>query len=131
MGIIVNWDEKDNHILYYTFKDEWTWEELSAAFIKAGVLLDKVSYVATVIMDFSESGRIPLDDMFTKARLVAKDRHERQGEHLAFVGANRIITSSLNRLSSLYPRIMPQNIYYAKTIEEARKILQKASSANR
>ncbi len=131
MGIELYWDNDEQTVMLCEFEKNWSWDDLFATFDKIKKVTDKRDDVIGAILDIDHGVNIPGGSIFNidtrnKAMQMLKMGGSKRGP-MVVVGANSFIKAIYHAVGTI-DRNAQQDIYFAKTLTEARKIMNQRLS---
>jgi hypothetical protein len=119
MTVHAGWDDQDQTIIRMEFTGAWTWSEAHTAGDDMIAMMDTVKHTVHVIIDLTNSSRIP-PLAFKEVRTLLSKRSPYAGGTV-FVGANFMTASLWKTIAQTYGWLVSSNPYsFADTLEEAR-----------
>lgn len=122
MPITIDWYDVEKTILRYEFTGQWSWEELHQAMDEVQEQMASVSTRVDVIIDVSQSKRIPAGAL-SQMRGGTLKASENWGMGV-FVGTGTFLNALLTTFSRVYPK-MGQRYQSASTTAEAYQLILK------
>lgn len=116
MAITVYWYDETRRILYYSFKDRWTWEEYFIALARGRSLMKSAGQLVCTINDLQQTDYLP-DDFIEKAGDVSRTRPLNSGVSV-YISQSPFFAAIYQVLCGLYPET-PIRYPLVTTEEEA------------
>jgi hypothetical protein len=125
MSIQIEWDNEDKTIIRYTFLTGWTTREFHELYDKPSEMVaESFTQLIGIIIDDSRDSMPPQETVLAFGRTVREGRIP-----LAIVGVNPAAGILLEAARRGYQSTRP--IFYADSLDQARKILQDYAEASK
>lgn len=125
MGISIGWDNEEKTIMRFEYVGEWTWESFYENIEAANHLMDTVNHPVVSIIDMSASNHLPFGAGVHIRNVIRMSQSHNNSGISVFYNADRIVQAMIDVLKKSYPEILAATQwYYAKSLEEARRIAQ-------
>lgn len=117
MGIIVNWDDKNQRVIRYQLNGDWDWTDFDNAVLDALQFSEHLSHRIDVIFDLSESNDIPDGVVLYFKQLIKTVPQNRR--HFVVVGTNPQISVIVKMFNRVF-KSLSGRISHADMLERAR-----------
>jgi hypothetical protein len=116
MPVHVRWYDAENHILYYNFQGDWTWDEYFTALAEGRALMRSVDHNVCLLNDMRQATHIPSGFM-SKAQTVVGSRPDNTGR-VVFIATQTFYLNLLDTVRRVLPAF-GANYFYEETEEQA------------
>jgi hypothetical protein len=128
MSITAIWDNPEQTILRYTFRENWTWDELFEAIEKGRAMQDGVQHRVDIILDMSRGIKMP-GGAIAQFKRVAGVMHPNTGIRV-MVTQDRAVLALFDVFARLY-RTAAERYRITRTLESAYAIIAEQRAAIR
>ena len=120
MGIIVNWDDKNQRVIRYQLEGDWDWADFDDAVLEAIQFSEHLSHRIDVIFDLTESNDIPDGVVLYFKKLLKTVPNNRR--HFVVIGTNPQISVIVTMFNRVFKSISGR-ISHTDTLERARSYI--------
>ena len=120
MGIIVNWDDKNQRVIRYQLEGDWDWADFDYAILESLQFSEELSHNIDVIFDLSQSNSIPDGIVLYFKKLLKTVPANRR--HFVVVGTNPQLSVIVTMFNRIFKSVSGR-ISYTDTLERARSYI--------
>lgn len=125
MPINVYWDTQVDDVIRIDVIGHWTWAEYNRASLVIQSMMEAVRSDVILIADFQQSGPTPRGS--GSLQYVKRARENRPANYHMTINIDADVVARTIFLSSAVVSDCTQNIYYVDTLDDAYKIVQRAT----
>lgn len=108
MGIEIDWLDRHQTIIKFTFHDGWTSDDLLNAFNQSFAMMMLVHHPVHFLLDMSNTMTMPFDGIFTNLLGISENHQPQFEAFMAVVTHNKLHLTFLRKLQTFHPDILPK-----------------------